>query len=89
MFLKETEKRLGELDAAIEQNDWKQAQHSAHTIKGTAGNFKASRLADLARECESAASRSEDETSRILIGQMREAFDHHRNLLENEPASHQ
>jgi HPt (histidine-containing phosphotransfer) domain-containing protein len=74
LFLQETTKRLAELTEAFHRQDAEAVQRIAHTIKGTAGNFRAQQLYELAREIELAARQGRMHEVNGQIGQMREAF---------------
>jgi len=51
-FKAESEEILGNLAIAIEQKNYEQIQHHAHSIKGSAGNLKFDKVYELAREME-------------------------------------
>lgn len=55
IFLADTPARLTELATATAAGDTKTATRAAHSIKGSAGNFGATTLAQLALEVEHAA----------------------------------
>ncbi|MDB6115075.1 MAG: Hpt domain protein [Lacunisphaera sp.] len=55
IFLQDTPERFTELDATLAKGDTAAAMRAAHTIKGSSGNFGASRLAKLAQEVEAHA----------------------------------
>ncbi|MGF1678071.1 MAG: response regulator [Candidatus Methylacidiphilales bacterium] len=74
LFIRENEKRLEELEEALGQNKIEDAFRHAHTIKGTAGNFRAHELATLAAACESAAHHSRIDEVWKLLPEMKEAF---------------
>jgi len=84
MFVNETRKRLEEIEKAVQTGSWEEVSRTAHTIKGTAGNFKAEQLAEFARECEQAALSSHPEQTRTLISRMKQAFDEHVMLLQDQ-----
>jgi signal transduction histidine kinase/DNA-binding response OmpR family regulator len=74
LFLKETENRLGDLTAAFERRDGDALQRIAHTIKGTAGNFRAQRLYELARDIESMARAGQIEPLQSPVAEIRSTF---------------
>jgi signal transduction histidine kinase/DNA-binding response OmpR family regulator len=74
LFLRETSNRLADLAEAFGREDAEAVQRIAHTIKGTAGNFRAQRLYELAREVELASRQGRMHELNGQIGQMREAF---------------
>ena len=55
IFLQDTPERFTELDATLAKGDAPAAMRAAHTIKGSSGNFGATRLARLAQEVEAHA----------------------------------
>ncbi|NJK90505.1 MAG: response regulator [Blastochloris sp.] len=52
LFISETRARIQDLNKAVEDKDTDKVSRSLHTIKGTAGNFKAKKLFNLAKELE-------------------------------------
>jgi HPt (histidine-containing phosphotransfer) domain-containing protein len=52
IFLQDTPTRLKELDAALAASDAATVTRAAHSIKGSAGNFGAMRLSELAHRIE-------------------------------------
>jgi len=85
LFLRETSSRLADLTEAYERQDADSVQRIAHTIKGTAGNFRAQRLYELAREVELATRQGRMHELNGQIGQMREAF----SAVETKYAAHE
>jgi len=55
IFLKDMDQMLGEIDKAIQEENNESLVLHAHTMKGTAMNFKASRVADVSRDLEAMA----------------------------------
>ena len=55
IYLQDTPARFAELDATFASGDAPGLMRAAHTIKGSSGNFGASRLAKLAQEIETHA----------------------------------
>ena len=67
---------------AIDTNDFGAARRVAHTIKGTAGNLGAVRLADAAKQAEQAAAASNAEASRDMLGKLEAALTQTLEALE-------
>ena len=74
MFVSETESRLQDLCRALVRCDTAEARRITHTIKGTAGNFRAQRLYGLAREMELRAADGDPEGVWLLLPEARQAF---------------
>jgi len=54
-FLEESTPILSKLQASIKNSDYVTIKSTAHSIKGSAGNLRFSKLADMAKELENAA----------------------------------
>ncbi|MEM1157976.1 MAG: response regulator [Verrucomicrobiota bacterium] len=80
LFFRETEQRIEELQSHLETNSMEKASRAAHTIKGTAGNFAATQLADLAREMEAGCQDGNLQRAWELLPQIQHAFAAHRSL---------
>jgi HPt (histidine-containing phosphotransfer) domain-containing protein len=52
IYLEDTPQRLGDIETALAKNDGPTLIRAAHTIKGSSGNFGASRFARLALDIE-------------------------------------
>jgi len=74
LFLKETETRLGELRESVGRGDIEIVQRISHTIKGTAGNFRANRLYEITREIEKVSREVPAQDLTPLVVQAEEAF---------------
>jgi signal transduction histidine kinase/CheY-like chemotaxis protein/HPt (histidine-containing phosphotransfer) domain-containing protein len=75
LFLKETEARLGELRESVQRGDIEIVQRISHTIKGTAGNFRANRLYEVTREIEKVSREIPAQDLAPLVVQAEEAFE--------------
>jgi two-component system, sensor histidine kinase and response regulator len=75
LFLHETGQRLAEIEAAADAGDPARVSQIAHTIKGTAGNFRAQDLYQLAREVESLGQEGRITEVRDRLPGMRKAFE--------------
>jgi two-component system, sensor histidine kinase and response regulator len=75
LFLKETEARLGELRESVQRGDIEIVQRISHTIKGTAGNFRANRLYEVTREIEKVSREVPAQDLTPLVLQAEEAFE--------------
>jgi len=52
LFLKETPKQIGDLEARLASNNMEEATNVAHSIKGSAGNFGATQMREVAYSLE-------------------------------------
>jgi len=59
-FLEESTPILTTLSSAIETKDYDTIKSTAHSIKGSAGNLRFTALADMAKELEHAAEKSDN-----------------------------
>ncbi|MEM6820854.1 MAG: response regulator [Verrucomicrobiota bacterium] len=84
LFISETEKRLQQMDAALASNHAEDAKNIAHTIKGTAGNFRANELADLAKVCEQLSSENRLDDVRKVVPEMHSTFQRTRKEMDPE-----
>ena len=84
-FLAATPTYLAQLECALEAGDAKQARHAAHTIKGSAGNFGAFRLAELAYQIErGAADGSTGVPAADSVAGLREEYEQVASILMAE-----
>jgi CheY-like chemotaxis protein len=81
LFLNETDRRLIELAAALQKSAGPEAARIAHNIKGTAGNFKSTRLAELTKDIEAACIHNDLTQAESLISEARCAFEIHKESL--------
>ncbi len=81
LFINETERRLQELETHLGHEALDEAARAAHTIKGTAGNFKADTLADLARDIENCCVHHDIQRARDLLPSIWNTFNLHRQSL--------
>ncbi|MDX6766688.1 MAG: response regulator [Candidatus Methylacidiphilales bacterium] len=74
LFLNETSSRLAELRESLQREDMIVVQRIAHTIKGTAGNFRAHRLYEITRQIEKLSRDHDIQAIWPLMGQAEETF---------------
>ncbi|MEO0452956.1 MAG: response regulator [Verrucomicrobiota bacterium] len=74
LFLEETGERVEELQGAIQADDPQRVSEIAHTIKGTAGNFQAHQLAEMAKEFETAGREGNIEPARLKYDAFKDEF---------------
>jgi signal transduction histidine kinase len=70
-FLEDMPVYLDELDAAAAAGQGKAMRYTAHAVKGAAGNFGATGLAELARDMEALAEAGQVAAAASLLGQLR------------------
>lgn len=87
LFIQETGRRLEELRQNLEQHAMEEACRAAHTIKGTAGNFNAPQLAELAKEIESSCHQGDEQKAWELLPRIQQIFDEHRSSLTAHDSS--
>ena len=75
LFLNETPKQLKELKNALKENDMKKATNIAHSIKGSAGNFGASNLKDIAYKIEKLSRDHHIEKANGVFKQLESAYE--------------
>ncbi len=84
MFLKETSQRLGELDAALANQDIKTVTRIAHTIKGSASNFEADRLVKICQTIEKMGRDNDISQVPSLLPEVRAAYDETLAQLQSD-----
>ncbi len=74
LFIEETGERIQELEVAVQEDNSKRIAEIAHTIKGTAGNFRASTLSEMAREFEQAGREGDSSPARAKLDDFKNAY---------------
>lgn len=74
IFLADTPKCFADLDAAVASGDTVTGTRAAHSVKGSASNFGATRLAKVAKEIESLCRAGQMATSPPLIVDLKAEF---------------
>jgi diguanylate cyclase (GGDEF)-like protein len=84
LFLEDTPTYLTQLEHAVNQGDAESARAMAHSIKGSSGNLGATSLAQCAKEVEELALNQQLADIRLLLPQLRQAYDTVAVVLEAE-----
>ena len=74
IFLADTPPRVAAIENALVVNDTDGVIRAAHSIKGSAGNFGAERLARLAHTIETAAKKNDLATAAAQLADFKEAY---------------
>jgi CheY-like chemotaxis protein/HPt (histidine-containing phosphotransfer) domain-containing protein len=74
LFIEETGERIHELETAVQEENAKRIREISHTIKGTAGNFHANTLAEMARDFEQAGRAGDTESVRNQFDRFKSAY---------------
>lgn len=74
IFLSDTPKCFADLDAAVASGDAVSGTRAAHSVKGSASNFGAARLANAAKQIESLCRDGKMATTADLIVSMKAEF---------------
>ncbi|HEY0862540.1 MAG TPA: Hpt domain-containing protein [Lacunisphaera sp.] len=74
IYLADTPKQLTKLEEAINRQDSGQVVHAAHTIKGSSGNFGATKLAQVAQEMEAHGKSSNLTSAAAALPGLKQAF---------------
>lgn len=82
-FLEDTPVYLSSMKLAAAEGKWLQVRDLAHTIKGSAVNFGARRVVDLARRIQENADREVKSDYRAVIQELEKAFAHLKRALES------
>ena len=82
VFLADFPRRLADLDEALAAEQLETVRKTAHTIKGSCGNFGADKLAQTARELEQAAAAGKTGDLAPLVKRLREGFENLRGALK-------
>lgn len=83
IFLQETPERLQQLEKAYVAGDAAAITHLAHSVKGSCGNFGATRLAAISLAIEQCGKRGDVATARNLGPELVAAFAATRTALEH------
>jgi CheY-like chemotaxis protein len=75
VFLASTAVRIDRIRELAAQDSFEEAGREAHTLLGSAGNFGALRLSQLAAELRAACDAGNHDLARSLVGQLSEVFD--------------
>ena len=67
-FLSDARSNVIALNAAMETQDWAQARHYAHAVKGAAGSIGAVRLAQVASEVQDLLDAGDPDTAQLFTG---------------------
>lgn len=86
LFLGYSGEKLAEARRAAEAGDWPGVAAAVHPLKSSAGNVGAVHLQQLATEAEQCAKDGKPETVLALLGEMHDAFEVIRPVLEAEKA---
>jgi HPt (histidine-containing phosphotransfer) domain-containing protein len=89
IFLADTPKRFAEIESALATGNSADLSRAAHSVKGSAGNFGATRLSALAREIELHGKNGAFDAARTALPGLRAEFDRVQPALEqlkNNPA---
>lgn len=81
LFLRETPERLMRMGTALAQSDLQETRNVAHSLKSSAGNIGATRVAELCRQLEAAAEDGRLEQARRLLKDIEGRFDEIRPEL--------
>jgi PAS domain S-box-containing protein len=73
-FMGDAPKQIANMHAAFENSDWELLSRSAHTLKGSSGNFGATRLAELSHQLELQARAQKSEDIGELIDEVENSF---------------
>lgn len=85
VFLSNVEENLAELEVAMDKNDVKGVEFFAHSIKGSAGQFKARAMFDLAYEMELLARDGQLATVPEKLSEIAAIYTEMKPMLEKEP----
>jgi HPt (histidine-containing phosphotransfer) domain-containing protein len=75
IFLQDSRPRLEEIENSLTQGDTTTASRAAHAIKGSCGNFGATRLHASSLTMEKTAERGDLEAARALLPGLREDYE--------------
>lgn len=82
IFLNDTPRRLGEIEAALSAQDAKTLTRAAHSIKGSAGNFGATALSAAAFAVESSGRAENLPAAQAALPNLRAEYERVRAALE-------
>jgi CheY-like chemotaxis protein/HPt (histidine-containing phosphotransfer) domain-containing protein len=74
VFLVSTAERITQIRGLVDHNDFEEIGREAHTLLGTAGNFGALRLSELAVELSAACDAGDPGLARGVAGELTDAF---------------
>jgi HPt (histidine-containing phosphotransfer) domain-containing protein len=83
IFLDNSPIRVGQIRAAVDGGDIKDAERAAHSLKSSAANLGAERLRALASEVERTASSADLEATRDRLGELEGAWKRVVSALED------
>ncbi len=83
LFLKGAEKRLQEINDALEGNRWSELGKAAHGLRSSAGNFEAQKIMELTLTLESQAQNQNVDKMRSVIHEIEERFNRLKDNLES------
>ncbi|PYJ58632.1 MAG: hypothetical protein DME24_15475 [Verrucomicrobia bacterium] len=84
LFLRDTPVKIQSMQSAIARSDWLALQESAHSLKGSAGNLGARRLAKLCAELERLPKEGKLAEASDLFGRLNEEYGRVCFILEQE-----
>ncbi len=87
LFLLQGQELIVRTQTALAQGDHRAAREAVHSLKGSAGNVGADRLAALAAELENELAASQPKVGQASLDDMRGEFSHVSTLLEHEKSS--
>jgi two-component system, sensor histidine kinase and response regulator len=82
IFVSQGHELLGRAQSALAEKNFRVARHAIHSLKGSAGNVGAKRLAVLAAEVEDSLDQGNEQMSPAALDDVRGEFSHVTTLLE-------
>ena len=87
LFIKDTPNLIQKLDDAFKEQNYKNLEMYAHTLKSTSATLFVNNLTSAAKKMEDAANQKEWEKARSFMKDVLSAYDEFKNILNNEKKS--